>query len=146
MGGEPFVLPIDFMAALHLAQTANLTIAQARTVIDQYRALQQRANVTAIPNFVIGSEYIHHEGQLQKTEGNIETVNRDSLWVGGGPQMNFQFADAVFAPLVARRRLSAAQAGLRGSPMTRSRGWPIPTSMSSVPAAAWPAFSRLWST
>ena len=96
--------PLTSRPRLRLAQTANLNIAQARTVIDQYRALQQKANVTAIPNFVIGSEYIHHEGNIQKTEGNIEKVNRDSLWTGGGPTMTFQFADAIFAPLVARQR------------------------------------------
>jgi hypothetical protein len=60
----------------------------------------------------MGSAYNYHQGQIQKTEGNIETVNRSSLFVGGGPSAVFSLTDAVFAPLAARQALTATQAGL----------------------------------
>jgi outer membrane protein TolC len=57
--------------------------------------------------------YNHHEGNIQKTEGNIIKANRDSLFAGGGPSLTVQVSDAVFAPLIARQLASAAGAGFR---------------------------------
>jgi outer membrane protein TolC len=104
-------LPINFPTALRLTMTSNLDIARARQVVDQARARQLGADVAILPNFNLGSEYIHHEGNISKTEGNIEKVNRDSLFTGGGPTLVFQAADALFLPLVARQVTLATQAG-----------------------------------
>ncbi len=106
-------MPINLSIALRLAQTNNLDIAQARAVVDQAGAILQRARVQVLPNLNIGSTYVHHEGNIQRTEGNIIRVNRDSLFVGGGPGLTMSFADAVFAPLVARQLRTASQAGLQ---------------------------------
>src|SRR5262249_58902565 len=38
---------------------------------------------------------------------------KDALFVGGGPSMSVNFADALFAPLVARQATEASQAGAR---------------------------------
>src|ERR1700736_1164942 len=43
--------PISLPAALRLAQTSNLDIAQAREVVIQARARLQKANVSLLPNF-----------------------------------------------------------------------------------------------
>jgi outer membrane protein TolC len=104
-------LPIDFPTALRLTLTSNLDIAQAREVVNQARARQQAADVTALPNFNLGSAYNQHEGNISKTEGNIIKANRDSLFVGGGPSLLFQTTDAIFLPLVARQLSAATQAG-----------------------------------
>lgn len=112
LGNEPIVLPIDLQSALCLAQTANLEIAQAREFVNVVQAAQLRADVLVLPNLTLGTNYVHHEGQIQRTEGNIVTVNRDSLWMGGGPQMTWNSAEALFAPLVARQVTQASIAGV----------------------------------
>jgi outer membrane protein TolC len=103
-------VPITLAAALQLAEAGNLDIAQAREAVNQARAALLRAKVQALPNFAIGSIYTHHEGPAQKTEGNIIFANKDSLFVGGGPSLNFQTTDAIFGPGVARQLERATQA------------------------------------
>jgi outer membrane protein TolC len=99
--------------ALRLAQLSNPEIGQARAVVGQAQAALQRAKAGWLPHVNLGSAYSHHEGNIQKTEGNIITANRDSLFVGGGPSLSLQLSDALFAPLIARQLRSASAAGLQ---------------------------------
>jgi outer membrane protein TolC len=103
---QPLTLPI----ALRLSQTNNLDIAQAREFVRQAGIVLDRARIGFVPTFNIGSAYNHHEGTIQKTEGNIIFANRDSLFVGGGPSLNLSFSDAFFAPLVARQLAAGSEA------------------------------------
>jgi outer membrane protein TolC len=105
--------PINLAVALRLAETANLDIAQAREVAAQARFALNRAQVLALPSVNLGSTYAKHEGNINKTEGNIIKANKDSLFVGGGPSMTFAVTEALFAPLVGRQVLEATQAGFR---------------------------------
>lgn len=102
--------PITLAAALQLAEAGNLDIAQAREVVAQAQAALLRAQVQVLPNLALGSNYVNHQGQIQKTEGNVITVNRDSLFVGGGPTLAFQTTDALFGPHVARALTDATRA------------------------------------
>jgi outer membrane protein TolC len=111
--GAQDLLPIDLATALRLAGTDNLDIARAREVVTQSRIQLQRAHLLLLPNVGIGSTYFKHEGKVAKTEGNIITANKDALFVGGGPSLSVNLADAIFAPLVARQTNSATQAGVR---------------------------------
>jgi outer membrane protein TolC len=110
---EARMLPINLGAALRLAGTNNLDIAQAREVVNQAQALFERARVQLLPSLNLGSTYSSHEGNISKTEGNIIKANRDSLFVGGGPSITVGLADALLAPLVAQQTRTATQAGLR---------------------------------
>jgi outer membrane protein TolC len=105
--------PINLPVALRLAETANLDIAQAREVAQRARAGLLRAQVLALPNLNVGSTYVDHEGNIQRTEGNVVKVNRDSLFVGGGPSLSLALNEAIFAPLVGRQLLNATVAGVR---------------------------------
>jgi outer membrane protein TolC len=104
-------MPISLPISLRLAQTTNLDIAQAREVLVQANAALAQANATALPTINLGSAYNAHDGNIQKTEGNIEKVNRDSLFVGLGPTFNFNVADAIFLPLAARQTVLSTRAG-----------------------------------
>ncbi len=106
------VFPLNLAMALRLAQTNNLDIAQAREVVNQASAQLARARALILPNANLGSTYVDHEGNIQRTEGNVIKANRDSLFVGGGPSLFFGFSEAWFAPLVARQISAASQAGL----------------------------------
>lgn len=103
--------PISLPAALKLAQTNNLDIAQAQATVQQFQAILSRARAQLLPNLNLGSTYAGHDGQIQKTEGNIITVNKDSLFMGGGPSLSVQLTDAIFSPLAARQVSLATQAG-----------------------------------
>jgi len=113
VGYDGPAVPITLAAALEIALAANLDIAQARAAVDQARAALLRARTLGLPNLALGSTYTHHEGQIQKTEGNIITANKDSLFVGGGPTMSFQTVDALLGPLVAHQLRDAAEAAFR---------------------------------
>jgi outer membrane protein TolC len=104
---------INLPAALRLALTVNLDIGQAREAVNAARAVLQRTKVGFLPNANIGSTYTKHEGQIAKTEGNIETVNKDALFVGGGPSLAYAFTDILFAPLVAEQVFVSTQAGFQ---------------------------------
>jgi outer membrane protein TolC len=105
-------VPINLPSALRLALLSNLDIAQAQAVVDQARAALERAQVSILPNFNLGSTYTEHEGNIQKTEGNIIKVNKDALFVGGGPSLTLQLTEAIFGPLTAQQLARASQAGL----------------------------------
>jgi len=107
----PYV-PIDFGTALRLAQTNNLEIAQARQVVNLMEAGLLRAEVLTLPSANANSTYVDHTGRIQQAIGNIVFTNRQSLWVGGGPGVNFQFSEALFAPLAARQQVAAAEQGV----------------------------------
>jgi hypothetical protein len=109
---EARLLPINLGTALRLATTNHLDIAQAREVVNQAQVQFEKARILILPSLNIGSTYVAHDGNIQKTEGNIIKANRDSLFVGGGPSLAFGFADALFAPLVAQQTQAATQAGL----------------------------------
>jgi outer membrane protein TolC len=103
---EPMSLPV----AMRLAELNNLDIALARAALLQARAAQQRVEVAWLPTFNLGSTWSHHEGQIQKTEGLIERLNKNALFVGGGPSIIYPLADVLFAPAVSRALTAASGA------------------------------------
>lgn len=107
------VIPITLPDALRLATAGNLNIGQARAVAAQARVALARARLAILPNINLTSSYDEHEGNIQKTEGNIIKANRDSLFVGGGPSLTLSTTEAVFGPLAARQLSASTQAGLR---------------------------------
>jgi outer membrane protein TolC len=107
-GDGDAVFQITLLDALRLASLANLDVAQARLVVDRARVAVKGAMTRALPDLTLGSTYVHHEGQIQRTEGNVITVNRDSLWLGGGPSLSVSLTDAIFAPHESGRLLRAA--------------------------------------
>jgi outer membrane protein TolC len=102
---------VSLLDVLRLTALGNLDIRQAQLVVEQARAQQLRARVQAVPTLLLGSTYVAHDGQLQNTAGNVQDINRDSLFVRGGPTLTLSFADAVFGPREATSLLEAARHG-----------------------------------
>lgn len=107
------VMPIDLATALRLSESTNLDIAQSRTTLAAARARLGGAQVLMLPTLNIGSTYLNHQGQIQRVEGNVVTVNRSSLFAYGGPSLTLSLADALFLPLIARQAADASGAGLQ---------------------------------
>lgn len=101
---------LTYLDALRIAVLSNLNVAQARAVVRQAQAVQQRAEVVWLPNLTTTTDYTNHEGRIQKTEGNIIKVNRDALLLATGPVISVALSDAVFNFGVARMALAASRA------------------------------------
>jgi outer membrane protein TolC len=112
---EPGPLPIDLATALRLADASNPTVAVARARVAEALARQRQADLYWLPNITSGGVYQRHDGTIQDTAGNILSTSRQSLFAGGGTTARVETADALFAPLIARRLTSAEAAAARAT-------------------------------
>lgn len=128
--GEPGVgrYPIDLPTALRLAGASNLQIALASERVNEAQARLAGTRAAWLPSLNAGVGYNRHDGQIQDTRGQVIEVARESVFVGGGPvmagnfpltggaggpgrlAMDFSLADGLFAPLVQRQLVRAADA------------------------------------
>ncbi len=87
-GGTPILgtewRPIDLNTALRLAGVQNPDLLVARQRVTEAVALRQFAAVQIIPTLNAGASYDNHTGNLQQSNGNILSVNRESVYVGSG--------------------------------------------------------------
>jgi len=116
------ILPIDLPYALRLVNASNPTIAIARERVREAYARQLQANVLWVPNLWVGGNpdnltflpmYYQHDGQIENSRGQVFGVVKSQLAFVGGTGLNFSFADAFFAPRIARNLTSAEQARSR---------------------------------
>ncbi len=78
------VRPIDLNTALRLAGVQNPELLLARQRVVEAVALRQFAAVQILPTLNGGASYDNHTGNLQQSNGNILSVNRESVYVGAG--------------------------------------------------------------
>lgn len=110
----PRGLPINLATALRLSGVRPLDIAVATVQVQQALALQTQAKVLWIPNLNAGIDYFRHDGNQQNLFSGVNFQNgRNNLFVGGGPSLSVGVADAVFAPLAARRIVGSREADLQ---------------------------------
>jgi outer membrane protein TolC len=119
--------PIDLTTALQLAGANNLQIALASERIRQSQARLQGAEAQWLPSLNVGVGYNWHDGRVQDTRGEIIDTTRNSLFVGGGPNLGpapltgpagpnprlflgLPLADVLFAPLAERQQVRATNA------------------------------------
>jgi outer membrane protein TolC len=104
-------IPVALPDVLKLAMLANLDIAQANVVVQRARNAVLLATSRYLPSLTIGSTYVTHDGAIQATAGNIQEVNRDSLFAGQTTGLNVPFSEALFSPIEARQAHDAARFG-----------------------------------
>jgi len=109
--GESATSPIDLPTALRLGDANNLDIALARNRFAAAYQDQRAARLLWLPDLQIGSQYLYHDGMIQRAVGEVFDTRRNSLFVGGGPVLRVDVADALYTPLVARQVTSARAAG-----------------------------------
>jgi outer membrane protein TolC len=78
------VLPIDLNTALRLANVQNPELLIARQRVLEAEATRQLAAAQFLPTINLGTNYDAHGGNLQQSNGNILSVNRSALYIGGG--------------------------------------------------------------
>jgi outer membrane protein TolC len=110
----PQGLPINLATAMQLAGVRPLDIAAATALIEQALAEQLQAKVLWVPNLNAGVDYFRHDGVQQNLfTGENFRKGRQTLFNGGGPSLFVGLADAIYAPLAARRIVAARQADLQ---------------------------------
>jgi hypothetical protein len=130
------VEPIDLANALRLAGARDLDIAVARQQIFAATADLMAARALWLPSLFYGPSWYRSDGQIQTVTGQVQTINRSALFLGGTaalantiqgpppgtgiPSVNgltttVRISDAIFIPMAARRVLTANEAGLRAA-------------------------------
>jgi outer membrane protein TolC len=128
------VEPIDLANVLRLAGGRDLDIATARQQVCQALADLDVARGLWLPSFFSGPTYYRLDGQVQAINGQVQTVSRNSLFIGstasldnsfpaappgsGYPPLNtlsgvLRISDAIYQARAARRVVAANQAGVR---------------------------------
>jgi outer membrane protein TolC len=115
-------LPIDLATALTLAGVDNPTIALAEEAVRAGEAEQLEARALLLPTLSAGASFDWHDGTLQSSQGIIRNVERQSVYFGAGAsavgagtvtvpgvRLVSHLADALYAPRIARDRLTARQ-------------------------------------
>jgi len=123
--GEEYM--VDLSTVLHLAEGQNPKIALGREAIREALALQLQARALMVPSLNGGAMYHDHQGSLQTSDGQIERINLQSVYFGGGdftygsqtvliPAVHLigNVGDAYFAPLVAHQVVDSRSADSRG--------------------------------
>ena len=119
--------PSTFQPSLRLAGADNWNVKLAQQRVREANANYCAAKSAWMPSLTLSAGFNNHEGEIQSTEGDVVSVSRNSLFLGGGagianaplnggsggpPRMfvDFSLADAIFKPLSARRLVGAEQA------------------------------------
>jgi outer membrane protein TolC len=129
--------PIDLPNALRLAGVRELDIALSRQRVNESIADLQYAWAQWLPSLFLGPTWYRADGQVQTITGQVENVNRNSLFLGGlaattapgfaapspgtgypalnGSSAVFRFSDAIYMPLAAQRVVNANVAGVHAA-------------------------------
>jgi outer membrane protein TolC len=119
--------PLNLTTALQLAGGNNLQIALAGERIQEAISKLNAAEVMWLPSLNAGVGFNSHTGNIQATQGEVIEVDRQSVFVGGGPVLgggplaggsggplrlvaNLSPVDAWFEPLAAQQTQVAAEA------------------------------------
>jgi outer membrane protein TolC len=126
--------PIDLAAALRLAGARHLDIATARQRLFQSVAELEQARALWLPSLFIGPTWYRADGQIQTVTGQVQAIDRSSLFLGGTaamangfpapspgtgfPALNglssvLRISDAIYEPRAAQRVAAANRAGIQ---------------------------------
>ena len=106
-GDTASTFPIDLPTALRLADANNPTANVARARVQQAVAQVDRTRVMWLPTLSFGPSFFYHAGIDQGRSGTVVSVSRGNYTLGVGPSLRVGLADALYAPLIARRGLRA---------------------------------------
>lgn len=107
--------PIDLATALKLAGANNLQVALLREKVHEAYATAGIAQEKFFPTLRPSVGYGRHEGRLQKVEGAVLDVTRQSVSAGAGLELRVAWGEAVFESLASERRFEASRAGLEAT-------------------------------
>ena len=103
-------LPINLATALRLSDARPLIVAAAQASVWVAEAELTRAKVLWVPSFMVGNDYIRHDGGGPDFNKGVMTVNSTNFdYAGAGFWQNVNLTDVIFQPLAARQNLNSRQ-------------------------------------
>lgn len=109
--GDLQVYPLDLPTALRLSDANSLEIELARNRYASALNREQAAAVIWLPDLIAGPSYQFHDGQIQRAIGEVFDTRRNSLFVGGGPVLNWDLDELCYAKLSAHQVAHARYSG-----------------------------------
>lgn len=100
-------LPIDLPTVIRLIDEKSPAIGFAQAKYREAQARLDNAEVQWLPNLSLGASYNRFDGQTQNQAGNVFSVSRANLFAGGGAALSLDLAEAIYRPLIERRRTMA---------------------------------------
>jgi outer membrane protein TolC len=108
--------PINLATAMQLAGVRPLDIAAATAGVEQSLGLLIQARALKLPTLSGGVDYLRHDGNAQNIfTGQLFQKGTNYLFLGGGPTLSVSAADAIFAPLAARRVVASRRADVQAA-------------------------------
>jgi outer membrane protein TolC len=108
--------PINLASAMQLAGVRPLDIAAATASVEQSLGLLVQAKALKLPTLAGGVDYLRHDGNEQNIfTGTLFQKGTNYLFLGGGPVLTVSSADAIFAPLAARRVVNSRRADVQAA-------------------------------
>lgn len=107
---QPSALLIDLITALKLVDAQSPTVAFAQARVAEAAARLDQASVLCLPNLLVGANYFRHDGIDQNRRGDVFSVSRNNIFLGGAAVLRLDVSDALFQPLVARQVADAVSA------------------------------------
>lgn len=102
--------PIDLPRALQLGRANNQTIALARNRIASAEVALKQAQLRWLPDLELGATQLLHDGLIQRAPGEIIATHRQSIFAGGGPNLQLELNQGFFGPRIARSLIAASRA------------------------------------
>jgi outer membrane protein TolC len=122
LGFDAESMPVDLATVLRLAGVENPQILLARQRVLEAVAIRQYAAAQLLPDVHLGTDYDDHNGNLQRSNGTILKVDRESVFVGAGAiaiaagtvnipgiGWNLNVSDTVFKMLESRQMVERAR-------------------------------------
>ena len=108
--------PINLASAMRLAGVRPLDIAAATAGVEQALGLLIQARALKLPTLAGGVDYYRHDGNAQNIfTGPLFQKGTNYLFLGGGPVLSVSAADAIFAPLAAKRVVASRRADVQAA-------------------------------
>jgi outer membrane protein TolC len=106
------IYPIDLPTVLQLSGAQNLDVLTVREKLAEARAIHESARLQFFPWLTAGVSYARHDGQIQSTPGDIETVSKQSYAPGGALAGQLDLGNAIYQKLAAKQMERAAEHAL----------------------------------
>jgi outer membrane protein TolC len=100
-------LPIDLPTVIRLVDERSPIVGFAQAKLREAEARLDGAEALWLPTLTVGTAYNRFDGVTQNQLGNVFETNRANLFLGGGPTLSIDLADAFYRPLAERRQANA---------------------------------------
>jgi outer membrane protein TolC len=109
---EPCVYEVDWTSLVQVSRTSGMEVRLAENRVQEANANVAVATKQWLPNFRVGTSYLHHDGFIQDIPGEVINANKNAIFAGPLLRLNLDPATAARENLKARQLLRIREAQL----------------------------------